>query len=214
MPRRASRLLTWCVPLALPLLAPRVATAQGHVHTPGMTHPAPAPAPALAQPGEAAFAALAEVVALLEADSTTDWSRVRLDRLRDHLADMHRVTVEARVAARDVPGGAAFAVTGAGAVAGAIRRMAGDHAVMLNGAGGLRVSVVPLPAGARVTVTAADAADARAVARIRGLGFHGFLALGNHHAEHHLALARGGAMPDHSAHHAAQHAAHHPPPAR
>ena len=183
-------------------LLPVVARAQ-HVHTPGMTHPgaaAPAPTVLPTQPGEGAFAAIAEVVALLEADPGTDWSRVRIDRLRDHLADMHRVTVEARVAARDVPGGAAFTVTGTGATVGAIRRMAVAHGGMVNGAGGVRVSTIVVPSGARVTVVAAVPADAREVARLRALGFHGFLTLENHHVRHHLALARGEAMPDHTGH--------------
>jgi hypothetical protein len=65
------------------------------------------------------------------------------------------------------------------------------------------------PAGARVVITAADPGDARAVARVRGLGFHGFLVLDNHHGPHHLALARGEAMPDHSG----AHGGHTPPPA-
>jgi len=198
--RRLSHLRLGTLLVGVGAMAPAAAAAQGHVHTPGMTHPAPAAAPALAQGGEAAFAAIAEVVALLEADPATDWSRVRIDRLRDHLADMHRVTVEARVTARDVPGGAAYAVTGSGPVAAAIRRMAAAHAAMTDGADGVRVTVAPLPAGARVAVTAADPGDARAVARLRALGFHGWLALGNHHAAHHLALARGDAMPDHSSH--------------
>jgi hypothetical protein len=197
----------------LALLVPASALrAQGHAHTPGMTHPAPS-APAAAVPtqaGSAPFAALAEVVALLEADPTTDWSRVRLDRLRDHLVDMHRVTVEARVVARDIPGGAEFTVTGTGATVGAIQRMATAHGAMLDGQGGsapnaagaLRVRSSRIPGGMRVQVTAASPDNPRAVARVRALGFHGFLVLDNHHGAHHLALARGEAMADHSGHHA------------
>lgn len=185
----------------LALLVPASALrAQGHAHTPGMTHPAPS-APAAAVPtqaGSAPFAALAEVVALLEADPATNWSRVRIDRLRDHLVDMHRVTVEAEVAVRVVPGGAAYTVTGRGATVGAIQRMTAAHGAMLNAGGALRVITTRTPAGARVVITAADPGDARAVARVRGLGFHGFLVLDDHHGAHHLALARGDAMPDHS----------------
>jgi hypothetical protein len=46
-------------------------------------------------------------------------------------------------------------------------------------------------------VTARDAEDAKAVARVRGLGFIGLLTLGAHHQPHHLAMARGRAMPGH-----------------
>jgi hypothetical protein len=207
----ARRLAAVALAGAMPLLVAAPALqAQGHVHTPGMTHPAPPAAVANpSQAGSAPFAAIAEVVALLEADPATDWSRVRIDRLRDHLVDMHRVTVDAEVAARDVPGGAAYTVTGRGATVGAIQRMTAAHGAMLNAGGALRVITTRTPAGARVVITAADPGDARAVARVRGLGFHGFLVLDNHHGPHHLALARGEAMPDHSG----AHGGHTPPPA-
>jgi hypothetical protein len=41
-------------------------------------------------PGQDAFGAIAEVVQLLDADPQTDWSRVDLERLRQHLIDMNR----------------------------------------------------------------------------------------------------------------------------
>ena len=39
--------------------------------------------------GQAAFAALAEIVAILNADPKTDWTKVNLSDLRDHLIDMN-----------------------------------------------------------------------------------------------------------------------------
>ena len=62
--------------------------AQERVHTPGMVHTAAmAPAPPVVLPtqgGQGAFTAISEIIRLLEADSTTDWSRVNLERLRLH----------------------------------------------------------------------------------------------------------------------------------
>ena len=52
-----------------------------------------------------------------------------------------------------------------------------------------------MPGGVRLTVTAKTPQDPGAVARIRGLGFAGLLALGGHHGPHHLAMARGEALP-------------------
>jgi hypothetical protein len=46
-------------------------------------------------------------------------------------------------------------------------------------------------------VTARAAEDAKTVARIRGLGFVGLLVQGGHHGPHHLAMARGEAVPGH-----------------
>ena len=51
--------------------------------------------------------------------------------------------------------------------------------------------------GVRLRVTARKPDDAREVARLRGLGFIGLLTLGAHHGPHHLAMAKGEALPGH-----------------
>ncbi len=175
----------------------RLAAAQDHTHTPGMAHPSPAAAPAVSQPGQSAFAALAEAAAILAADPTTDWSKVDLEALRRHLIDMDDVVLRAAVATERVAGGARFTVTGEGRVAGAIRRMATAHAATMRDDARERVVVEEVPGGVRVTVTAAGDADGPAAQRIRGLGFVGWLAAGGHHGPHHLAIARGGAPHHH-----------------
>jgi hypothetical protein len=167
-------------------------TAQSHQHVEGMTHPADIATSAPAAPGQAAFGAIAEIVARLDADPTTDWSKVSIERLRQHLIDMDLVTMRSRVAVRDVAGGFAAEVTGPPEVAAAIRRMTSAHAAaMAADDGGMRLTVSPIEGGARLTAVAAEPDDAGAVARIRGLGVHGILALGNHHGPHHEAMARG-----------------------
>ncbi|HYD54866.1 MAG TPA: hypothetical protein VEA99_19685, partial [Gemmatimonadaceae bacterium] len=134
--------------------------------------------------------AIAEIVRLLEADSTTDWSAVDLERVRRHLVDMHEVTLRSTVASRTVPGGLEMLVTGAGRTTSAIRDMTTVHAEQLT-ALGMVARATPVPGGVRFTVVARDTADARLVAKIRGLGFIGVMTLGEHHAAHHLAMARG-----------------------
>ena len=47
--------------------------------------------------GQSTFAALAEIVAILQADPETDWERVDIDGLRRHLVDMDLLTQEAVV---------------------------------------------------------------------------------------------------------------------
>ena len=47
------------------------------------------------QPGQGAFGAVQEIVGMLEADPTTDWSKVNLDALREHLIDMNEVALHA-----------------------------------------------------------------------------------------------------------------------
>ena len=190
IPALAAALLSSSLAIAHPLMA------QEHVHTPGMTHPGPA-APLPTQGGQAAFAAIAEIVAMLQADASTDWSKVNIERLRLHLVDMDLVTLRSRVVATPVTGGAQFLVRGTGATIAAIKRMTGAHVTMVMNSGGPRVVRTELADGVRLIVTAADPADAAAVAKLRGLGFIGLMVAGDHHAAHHMALARGDAMADH-----------------
>jgi hypothetical protein len=169
------------------LLAPAAVLSQDHEHRPGMTHTEATPT----QPGQATFAAIAEIVKILMADPTTDWSKVNIGALREHLIDMDDVTMRAQVRQESIPGGARFTVTGTGRVAEAIRRMSAAHGAMVATDSTQRVTVEQVPGGARMSVAMRDPNDAAAVARIRALGFHGMLTTGDHHGPHHLALARG-----------------------
>ncbi len=146
-------------------------------------------------PGQAAFGAIAEVVRMLDADSSTDWSKVNIEALRQHLIDMDDVTMRAVVAQRAVTGGVEMTVTGTGRTTDAIRRMAVNHVRMLGEGGPYRTSVAEVAGGVRLTVAMRNGADARGVARLRGLGFAGLMAEGDHHAMHHLAIARGDEHP-------------------
>lgn len=143
--------------------------------------------------GQAVFAAVAEIVRLLETDPATDWGRVDVERLRQHLLDMDLVATGSRVAASWVPGGEQWRVTGMGAAVGAIRRMTRDHGAMVEAEGAMRVRRQDLPGGVLLTVTARDPSDKALVRKIRALDFIGFMAGGTHHQAHHLALARGDA---------------------
>jgi len=179
--------------LALFVLGAPVA-AQDHQHQPGMTHPAGAAAGK--EPGQSAFAAIAEVVAILQADPGTDWAKVDLEALRQHLRDMDDVTMRADVVARPIAGGMQFDVTGTGRVAAAIRRMVEAHAPMLTALPEWDATTSRLANGVRLTVTSASPA---LQSQIRGLGFIGMMTQGAHHTTHHLAIARG--SDPHGGHH-------------
>ena len=144
--------------------------------------------------GQDAYATIAAIIAQLEADSTTNWSKVNIEALRQHLIVMSDVTLGARSAQTSVAGGARMDVTGDGRVAESIRAMLHAHAPQLDAMQLYRTKVEDIPGGARLTVTAANPSDAKTTAKIRGLGFMGLLTLGAHHAQHHVALARGEAM--------------------
>ncbi len=142
-------------------------------------------------PGQDAFGAMAEVVRILEADPATDWSKVDMERLRQHLIDMNEVVLRASVKATQVPGGLAMDVTGEGRTARSIRDMVIPHAAELDGMPAWAAKAEPILNGIRLVVVARDPADAKTVARIRGLGFAGLLVQGGHHSPHHLAMAKG-----------------------
>ncbi len=124
---------------------------------------------------------------ILEADPKTDWSKVNIDALRQHLIDMNNVTLAADVKSEPIEGGIRFTVTGAGAVRDSIRRMVTAHAATMNRVGGWRFEADEAENGEILTVHT----PAEDVGKLRGLGFLGVMTLGMHHQEHHLMIARG-----------------------
>ncbi len=149
-------------------------------------------------PGQDAFGAIQEIVRILEADPTTDWSKVDLERLRQHLIDMDDVTLHSDVRSQPSPAGLTMDVTGTGRTVGAIRRMVVPHTAELNAMPAWTATTEEIPNGLRLTVVAKAPDDARTVARIRGLGFIGLLVQGAHHQPHHLAMAKGEVISGHS----------------
>ena len=140
------------------------------------------------EPGQSAFAAIQEIVELLESDPSTDWSKVDIEALRRHLIDMDNVTLRAEVVATPVAGGTRFVVTGPADVSNSVRRMVMAHAETMSGAGGWTMTAEDRPDGAALTVTSMDHADEL---KIRALGFIGVMTRGMHHQQHHLMIARG-----------------------
>ena len=159
---------------------------------PGMVSGAPA------LPGQDAFGTLAEIVRLLDADPATDWSKVDLERLRQHLIDMNEVVLRSAVKQTPLPGGLAMEITGTGRTEQAIRAMVLPHAVELDRMPAFAARAESIPGGVRLTVLAENPDDPKAVGRIRGLGFAGLITEGAHHQAHHLAMAKGEALRGHT----------------
>jgi len=145
-------------------------------------------------PGQDAFGAIQEIVRALEADPKTNWSKVDLEALRQHLIDMDEVTLRAEAATKPITGGVEIAVTGSGRTLAAIQRMVTAHAQEINGRNGWNAKTDPLPNGVLLTVTSTNPDEAL---HIRGLGFIGILVTGSHHQPHHLAIAKGELTHDH-----------------
>jgi hypothetical protein len=187
------------------LLSPAIAFAQspapshvdGHASAPmTMHHQGAAPMPmhhrmadgsAPSEPGQAAFAAIQEIVRILEADPKTDWSKVNIEALRQHLIDMNDVTLAARVASEPVEVGMRYTVTGDGPVQESIRRMVAAHAATMDGVDGWHFEAATAEGGAVLIVRP----PAKDMEKLHGLGFIGVLTRGMHHQMHHLMIARG-----------------------
>jgi hypothetical protein len=182
------RLLLAAAFLTMATAAPAQEAAQHHAHHGAMRGTTAAPAPR--EPGQAAFAAIAEIVARLDADPATDWAKVDIDALRRHLVDMDNVTLRAVATATPVANGVRYVVTGTGAVRESIRRMVPAHAMTMNGVDGIGFTAETHPEGAVLIVTAVDAAR---LPMIWGLGFFGMMTRGMHHQQHHLGIATGNA---------------------
>jgi hypothetical protein len=142
----------------------------------------------LTEPGQGAFAALSEVVRVLEADPATDWDQIDLTGLRAHLVDMYRLVSDTIVKETALPDGLSAIATGDSDTVAALRRMVPAHAAQLAQDDRWTVAAIDAGNGIELRVTSDDPA---VVARIRGLGFFGLMASQDHHREHHMMMARG-----------------------
>ena len=131
---------------------------------------------------------LHNVACLLEADPSTDWTKVNLNPLRAHLADMRQVIRHASARVETIATGIRVTVTGSSATAAAINRFVQAEASQLTKVSAWTTRIEPHPDGIVVVVTSPDPDEA---AMIQALGFVGILASGPQHQTYHVAIARG-----------------------
>ena len=116
--------------------------------------------------GQSAFAAIQEIVANLEADPATDWSKVDIEALRQHLVDMNNVTLAAKVQVEEGKTSITFIVTGEGAVHDSIRRMVKAHAETMNGTDGWSFVESEVDNGASLTLRRQKLSQCRKCGRL------------------------------------------------
>jgi hypothetical protein len=138
-------------------------------------------------PGQDAFGAIQEVVQILDADPTTDWSKVNIAALREHLIDMNEVTLRAAATEHALENGIEIVVTGEGRTLEAIKRMVPAHVGELVKLG-WNAKTEDLPNGEKLTVTTNDP---KQTTKLKALGFMGLMVQGGHHQPHHLMMAKG-----------------------
>jgi hypothetical protein len=161
--------------------------AQDRTHVDHAQHMHGAAVVGATHPGQEAFGTIQEMVRILEADPGTDWSKVNIGALREHLIDMDEVTLRARASEQPLDNGVEIAVTGEGRTLAAIKRMVPAHTREL-AALGWNATAHDLPDGVKLVVTSPDAGQ---VSKLKALGFMGIMVLGAHHQRHHLMMAKG-----------------------
>ena len=139
-------------------------------------------------PGQEVFGTIQEIVHILEADPATNWSKVNIAALREHLIDMDEVTMRSVTNQQALADGIAITVTGEGRTLDAIKRMVPAHTHEL-AALGWQARTEDLPNGVKLVVTTSDP---RQVVKLNALGFMGIMVQGAHHQIHHLMMAKGG----------------------
>jgi hypothetical protein len=137
--------------------------------------------------GQDAFGTIQEIVQILQSDPKTDWSKVNIDALRQHLIDMNEVTLHAAAAQRMIDNGIEITVTGEGRTLEAIKRMVSAHVKELHEIGWSAKSE-DLPNGVTLTVLASEA---QPLTKLKALGFMGIMVQAGHHQPHHLMMAMG-----------------------
>lgn len=138
-------------------------------------------------PGQEVFGTIQEIVRILEADPATDWSKVNIAALREHLIDMDEVTMRASASERVLDNGIEFTVTGEGRTLAAIKRMVPAHTHEL-AALGWQAMTDDVPNGVKLVVRTTDP---RQMTKLKALGFMGVMVQGAHHQPHHLLMAKG-----------------------
>ncbi len=140
------------------------------------------------EPGQGAFASVAEIVAMLTNDPATDWDKVDINALREHLIDMDELILKASATTKVHADKIVFTVTGTGRTLQAIRTMVPAHSGVLDKTTAWNVVGEATDTGAIMTISSKNQIALKVV---KALGFYGVMATGAHHQPHHLAMAKG-----------------------
>jgi len=137
------------------------------------------------QSEQSAFAAIHEIVEMLEADPTTDWSKVNVDALRQHLIDMDNVALHAQITYEPIVNGEHIHVSGKGDVRDSIQRMVMMHAAMAGDTTDWHVKAARASDGADINVIAISPLGLK---RRKALGLMSMMVEGVYHPRHHTML--------------------------
>jgi hypothetical protein len=144
----------------------------------------------LTEAGNDAFGTIQEVIRRLNSDPNTDWSKVNLEALRLHLLDMNDMTLNVEVISQKPihNGLEAIVRPTTDRAALALKRVFNAHPTQFKNDTGWSMKVVKNNGQYTMIATSDNPKDAT---KIRGLGYIGLMAYGDHHQRHHWAMATG-----------------------
>jgi len=143
----------------------------------------------LTESGTDPFATLQEVITALEANPGTNWEKVNIEALRLHLVEMQDMTINVDVKQQYIDNGFQAVVTPTtNRAVKSLTRVLSGHPAQMKAETGWDMQVQNNNGVFTLTVTTKKVHD---IAKIRGLGYIGVMAYGNHHQPHHWAIASG-----------------------
>ena len=143
----------------------------------------------LTEAGTDPFAVIQEAIALLEANPDTDWAVVNIEAVRSHLVEMQDMTLNVTVEQEPINLGfmAVITPTTNRALESMIQVLS-VHPSQMKIETDWDMTVTNNNGIFTITVTTNKLSD---IDKIRGLGYIGIMAYGNHHQPHHWAMASG-----------------------
>ena len=147
------------------------------------------PTTVLTEAGTDPFAVIQEAITLLEANPDTDWSMVNIEALRLHLVEMQDMTLNVNVIQQPINFGFQAVITPTTKRAlQSMSRIFSAHPSIIKEETGWDMFVTDNNGIFTIEVTSNQLQE---VDKIRGLGYIGIMAYGNHHQPHHWAMASG-----------------------
>ncbi len=143
----------------------------------------------LTEAGTDPFATIQELITVLEANPNTDWTKVNLEALRLHLVQMRDMTLNIDVMQHSIKNGFQAVVTPT-----TDRALKSLTNVLLAHPAQMRVETgwdMQVENNNGVFILNVTTKNAKQVAKLRGLGYIGVMAIGSHHQAHHWAIASG-----------------------
>lgn len=144
----------------------------------------------LTEAGNDVFGTIQEAIAKLNADPKTDWSKVNIEALRAHLVDMYEMTINVNILSQKPIENGLLVTMEANTerASAALKRVFSAHPMMLEQETGWKMVVKMVKNQYILTITTDNSSD---IDKIRGLGYIGIMAYGNHHQPHHWSMAKG-----------------------